>query len=382
MNGQMKHSTVVVVVALIVAGLIGTGCNHGKRGRSGGNGRGGLGGPIATGPDGKPVDDDRPPPKIVGTDVTIEFAVDDVPVVLGARVTGGEGQKGPGVVVVPGGGDVAKDGTRKGDGVVVYAAPVDTGVVWSESLARRGAVVLTYDKRTCGPNDTAGCHKNPQKDLDDKGPVALARDVDAACALLKSQPGFDGRLILWAHGQAAQVALSSSCADEAAAIVLLSPVPRAIDAVLVDALADRQKQASEKSKSASGDEKGALSAESGRLRDLVGTTTAEFAAMKGGKFAKDALVRGATIAFWLGWIDLTTKTPELLERHKDKVVVVVGRGDTQLSGKDRDAAQKLPAKQVVVVDADHHLLKDGALDEGVVKAVADAIDVVIGVPRS
>jgi hypothetical protein len=377
----MKLSFAIVFVAVIVTGA---GCNHARpkkpRGLGGAVAADDGSGPVVVGPDGQPVEAPPPPPVLITSDATVEFDVEGDGgghVVLGARVVSPEGAAlpengGPVVVVVPGGGDVSKAGTRKGDGVVVYDAPVDTGVAWSRALGLRGATVLTYDKRTCGPNDDATCHKNPQQDLDEQGPVALAKDVDAACAVAKAQPAFDGRLILWAHGQAAQVALSSTCAREAAAIVLLSPVPRPIDAVLVDALVDRQKTA----------EHDKNTDEAVKLRNYAGTRAAEFAAMKKGKFAKDARVGGATTAFWLGWIDLTTDTPALLEPVKDKVVVVVGNGDLQLSAADREAARRLPARQVVVVDADHHLLTDGNLDDGVVKAVADAIDVVIGPPHS
>ena len=37
---------------------------------------------------------------------------------------------------------------------------------------------------------------------------------------MRGEPSFDGRLVLFAHGQAGQVALSSACAKDAAALVL------------------------------------------------------------------------------------------------------------------------------------------------------------------
>ena len=361
------------VVVVVAAALLLLSCKTTPQRR-------GLGGPDpVSGGSGR---SEPEPIKLVRTDTQVQLNVDDAPVTLGARLVAPEKAKGPGVVIVPGGSDVSKEGTRKGDGVVVYATPTDTGVVWSEQLASRGAIVLTYDKRTCGPNDVAACNKNPQGDLDKEGPVALAKDVDAACAVVKAAPGFDGRLVLWAHGQAVQVALSSTCAQEARAIVLLSPIPRGIDAVLVAALTDRQKQAEAKAKTSSPEERATLLDQASALKNLAGTRAAGFASMKSGKFAKDARVDGATIGFWLGWIAVTERTQALLEPLKDKVVVVVGNGDQQLSAADRKAAQELPAAKVVVVDADHHLLVQGALDEGVVRQIADAIDVVIGVPRS
>jgi hypothetical protein len=324
-----------------------------------------------------------PPPPIDVADVVISFVDDKAgAVALGARVTGPRDTEGPVVVIVPGGGDVNKEGTRKGDGVVVYDKAVDVGTAWATALATRGATVVTYDKRTCGPNDVASCKKNAQNDVDEQGPVALKDDVDAACAFAKTLPTFDGHLIVWAHGQAGQVALSSTCAAEASALVLLAPIPRAIDVVLTDALLDRHKLTAEQAKSATSPAKEQLLEQSAALKNLAGTRAAEFAAMKNGKFAKDARVGGATTAFWLGWIELTEATPKLVKAHADKAVVVVGSGDQQLSALDRAAAQKLPTKKVVVVDADHHLLSGGALGDDVVDAVLAAIDDVMAEPES
>ena len=337
--------------------------------------------PAATGTE--PPAEIQVPVELVRTPTTIDFVVDDAPVHLGALLTAARHDRGPGIVIVPGASDISKEGIRKSDGVVMYATPLATGDAWSTKLAERGAVVLTYDKRTCGPNYVATCHKNPQSDIDAEGPAALAKDVDAACGVIKAAPGFDGRLVLWAHGQAAQVALASSCAREAAAIVLLSPVPRAIDAVLISGLHDRHQQSEAGAKAVSSPlEHTALLDKASALKNLAGTRAAGFASMKAGKFAKDARVDGATIAFWLGWISLTDKTSALLEPVKARVIVVVGSGDQQLSAADREAAQQLPAAAMVVVDADHYLLVDGALNDGVVQQISEAVDLVIGAPPS
>lgn len=336
--------------------------------------------------DGQPVEPPRPPPKLVTSETTIErmaaIGGKDVAVKLGARVVRPDGEGGPVVVIVPGGSDISKEGTRKGDGVTVYDAPVDVGTAWSRALGLRGATVLSYDKRTCGPNDVASCNKNPQDDVDEAGPVALAADVDAACAVARAQPGFDGRLILWAHGQAVQVALSSQCAADAAAIVALSPIPRGVDEVIVDAFLDRQKATLDKAKGLSGADKEAMIEQANALKNVAGTKAAEFAAMKGGKFAKDSRVTGATVAFWLGWIALTQKSPALFEAQEKKLIVVVGSGDLQLSKADRELAAKLPAAKVLAVEGDHHLLQGGELDDDVVKALADALDAVMADPQS
>ena len=79
---------------------------------------------------------------------------------------------------------------------------------------------------------------------------------------------------------------------------------------------------------------------------------------------------------------MTDKTSALLEPVKARVIVVVGSGDQQLSAADREAAQQLPAAAMVVVDADHYLLVDGALNDGVVQQISEAVDLVIGAPPS
>ena len=302
---------------------------------------------------------------------------------LGARVTKSKGVRGPGVVIVPGAGDVSRDGKRKGDGVVTYAAPVDVARGWADAFAARGAVALTWDKRTCGANDDPLCTTNPQADVDAQGPVALARDVDEACALVRADADFDGRLVLVAHGQAAQVALASSCAKKAAAIVLLSPVPRAVDDVIVDALGERQRAAEATARAATTpDDKTRAQAEAARLKNLAGSRAAAFASMRAGKFADSARVDGATIAFWMGWRKLTDETASLIEPVKDRVVVVVGGADRQLSAADRGAAAGLPAKKAIVVDdADHHLLVGEQLSPVVTEPVFQALDELLDVER-
>ncbi len=322
-------------------------------------------------------------------DVRIAFSLDEATpggpatIDLGARITKARGVRGPGVVFVPGAGDVSRDGTRKGDGVVTYTASVDVTRAWADAFAARGAVALAWDKRTCGANDVAVCTTNPQADVDERGPAALARDVDEACAVVRREPDFDGRLVLFAHAQAAQVALASSCATAASAIVLLAPVPRAVDDVIVGAIVDRQRAAEADARAAATPEdKARAQGEAARLKNLAGSRAASFASMRDGRFAADARVDGATIAYWLAWRALTEQTPALLVPVKDKVIVVVGGADLQLSADDRAAAAALPSRRALVIDhADHHLLVGEQLAPVVTEPVFSAIDELLEAPR-
>ncbi|MCC7108366.1 MAG: alpha/beta fold hydrolase [Deltaproteobacteria bacterium] len=295
---------------------------------------------------------------------------------LGALLVRPKEGRGPAILMVPGGGDISRRGTRPGDGVSVYAKPADVHVAWAEALARRGALVLTWDKRSCGPNDDPLCTKNPQDDLDAAGPVALAKDVDAACALVRGEGAFDGRIVLFAHGQAGQVALSASCAREAAALVLLAPIPRGVDEVIVAGIKDRARDV-EKEAAAAKDPatREALREKAGQLRSLAGTREAEFASMKAGRFAPTARVGGATLAFWKGWIELTGKTAALVDAGPAKKIVVLGELDHQYGSKDRVRIRALsPEAYVEVKGADHHLLSTGRLLPATVDQVGAALD--------
>jgi alpha-beta hydrolase superfamily lysophospholipase len=292
-----------------------------------------------------------------------------------------KGANGPGVVMVPGASDISRVGLRAGDGVNTYGRPVAVHMAWAEALAQRGAQVLLYDKRTCGPNDDPQCTKNPQSDIDKEGPLALAKDVDAACALLRAEAA---QIVLWAHGQGTQVALSSACASSAAAIVLVAPIPRAVDEVMVAALRERVKEAEAAAKSeADAAKKQALLDEAHQLRNLAGTKEAEFASMKAGRFAPTARVSGATLAFWKGWMELTGKTAALAESVPAKKIVVLGALDQQYGGADKKRIAALATAGFLdVAGADHHLLTEGALAKSTVDLVGAALDKALQIPAS
>lgn len=336
--------------------------------------------PTSTGSDTKLPDAETPHavPTVTMAEQTVDFDVDGAAISLRANVAvprlDGTEVKGPVVVIVPGGSDISRRGLRRGDGVITYPAPVAVTTSWQQAFGGAGAWSLAYDKRTCGPNDDAECQKNPQVDVDATGPIALAKDVDAACAAARLLPGYDGRLVLMAHGQGAQVALSAACAKEAKAIVLLNPIPRAVDAVLVDAVSARQVALAKEAKAASGDEHAALEERAAGLKNLAASRAAAFASMTSGKFSPDARVDGATIAFWVGWIGLTAKTPALVEAHRARTIVVVADGDSQLAPADRERSLALPAAKVLEVHGDHHTLVDAALDAAVTTAVLEALE--------
>ncbi len=294
---------------------------------------------------------------------------------------------GPTVVVVPGAGDVSRRGKRIGDGARAYPRDVDVTLRLVEALAKSGYRAVSYDKRTCTPQSDPLCRKNPTGDVDLEGPQALSKDVDAACALARARPGADGRIILWAHGQAAQVALSSSCALSATAIVLVAPIPRTVDDVIVDGLAARSAAAKAAAKQATHPAiRARLEEESLELKNKAASQKRTFESMAKGQFEKTARVQGATLAFWTEWIELTGRTAALLDAADRPLVVVLGARDAQYAEADKDrirALGKRPNARFVELDrADHHLLVDGALDEAALRPVLDALDKALSGPTS
>ncbi len=285
----------------------------------------------------------------------------------------------PAVLLVPGGGNVSRAGSQRGDGSHNYEAPVDVTARWATAFAERGYLALAYDKRTCTPRDDARCRANPTEDLDAEGPIALAKDLDAACAVLAAEPDFDGRLVLFAHGQAAAVALASSCSERASALVLVAPIPRRVDRVMIESLAHRERELRRAAKQQAGTPAAEeLLAQASHLKNAAGSRAATFESMRKGQFADDARVQGATIAFWQGWLALTEKAAESLAAASAPRVVVVGAADVQYAPADRArilASGELEGVTALeIAGADHHLLVDERLLDTTVQAVAAAVD--------
>jgi pimeloyl-ACP methyl ester carboxylesterase len=300
------------------------------------------------------------------------------PIALGADLyRPSHGARAPAVLIVPGAGRASRAGVQPGDGFTTYASPVDVSARWAEVLAARGLVVLTLDKRTCSSKDDRRCRKNPAHDLDAEGPRALARDVDAACALLLEERGVDN-IVLFAHGQGAQVALASRCASQAAALVLVAPIPQRVDKVLVNNLLHRERLARDRSPGTKDKEAArALADEAAALKNRAASSEAMFSSMAKGQFTDDAVVLGATLAFWRGWMELTAKTEALLLAPRAPRLLVLGSDDAQYAPADQNriaAWGQQPGVRVLVRQgADHHLLREGSLHADDAEAVSAAL---------
>lgn len=311
-------------------------------------------------------------PDFVEEDLTLSVPVDaqTTAAVRAVSLRLDDGDLHPGMVFVPGGGNISRRGTRTSNGTDSYDGPVHVTQELSRYFAAQGFLTLAYDKRSCGPRDDPACDKYPQADIDAEGPAALVKDVDAACAALRADPHADGRIVLYAHGQGAQVALSSTCAKTAAALVLVSPIPRRVDRVMTAALyarAEREHQAAQKS----GDKEAAQRALD--VKNRAASLDETFKALAGGKFPEDTRLFGATVRFWKAWVELTGQVPgEAMPAVP--WVVVRGGDDKQFARPDQkqiDAWGSREGAQGLVLEGhDHHLVP---LDEDALGRILEAL---------
>jgi len=332
---------------------------------------------------------DTPAPRAVEErDVDITFSLDSAVGEAGDDVTlhgtwkGVPGNAEPLLLFVPGAGRVSRRGVRKKNGSRAYDGPVPVVEQFASHAAYTGFQTLAYDKRTCGPVESPLCARNPSPDWDAQGPVALTRDVDAACATArKLAPGVP--LVVVAHGQSANVVLASSCAKTADALLLIAPIPGAVDEVLVRGLQRRSKllrkwgeeklRSSDPDVAAEGEQQ---VQESVQLQNRAANFAGTFKQIKDGAFDDDAQVLGATPVFWRGYFAFTEQVFEHAQAANDTPrVVVLGQWDSQYAPADKNRiAQLAEGHRFVVVDkADHHLLVDKQLSDEVFDEVLQVL---------
>lgn len=276
----------------------------------------------------------------------------------------------PAILFLPGAGPASRFGTRTDNGLTSYPAPIEVTSLLMAEAAQQGFLAMAYDKRTCGPDDDPRCNDNVHSDIDELGPQALSSDVDRACEILEKQSSFNGQIVLWAHGQSGQVALTSTCMERAQALVLVAPIPRRVDRVMVDALYARAQHPALRSQAnanrSSLDEQ--TTPPSGRaiaLKNKASSLAETFTALSDGRFSKDAKLWGVEASFWTNWIQLTDDVPGPNPKPSIPWLVVLGENDGQFSPGDKKRIAKWgnhAAIQLMKLPAvDHHLIADNTL---------------------
>lgn len=243
------------------------------------------------------------------------------------------------VIMVPGSGNVSRRGEVFGDGIDVYPESLEMNTAWANALSDRGYFVLTYDKRTCNSRLNSLCLNNDQKDIDQDGIVALSRDLDhiyayASEKLAKNKE--DVRIVLFSATQGAQTIALSSSAQSASGIVLLSPIIGDLSSMWVGGLTRAAEHTSSVNKK-------------NRLLNQKESMIAFFASLNKGDFPETSNIRGASVQFWLSWMDASKNTMSYLTKNNCPTMLIFSdhdhfSGQNLISGLRKQANSKLKIK--------------------------------------
>lgn len=220
------------------------------------------------------------------------------------------------VIIVPGSGNVSRRGEVSGTGIDTYEAPLEMSLHWAKALADKGFFVLSYDKRSCGSRQNPLCHNNDQRDIDQDGLMALARDLDQAYlfSVGKLRADEDGaRIVLLSTTQGAQAVTMSTCAKKVSGIILFSPIIGELDAMWVGGLGRAADLASSITKK-------------NRLLNQKESMAGFFASLKRGDFPENGNIRGASVKFWQSWMEASKNTlPRLVENGRPALLLFSGQ---------------------------------------------------------
>lgn len=198
------------------------------------------------------------------------------------------------VIIVPGSGNVSRNGEVSGDGIDSYDSPKDMSLYWARALSDRGYFVLSYDKRTCNSNVNALCNNVDQKNVNEKGIYALAQDVDSVYNFVKNKLGESARIFFLSSTQGAQAISLSTSIKKVNGTILLSPI-----------MGDLQKMWTKGLKRAAITKSGA---KKNNLLNRKENIDAFFNSLKNGHFPEQSNIKGASVAFWQTWMEASDNT--------------------------------------------------------------------------
>ena len=267
----------------------------------------------------------------------------------------------PVVLFVPGSGNPSHLGTQKGNGLDTYTKTVNVYELWAKALAAEGLSSFTYDKRTCQPVHESGCHANPIADIYEEGPVALTKDVDAACSYLQRELVIPNQnIILWTHGQGGQVVMASECGRNAALSVITSPITERVDRVLVRSLHHQSVVLRRQAESAPEARVESLNARARNIANRAASFEATFLSLESDRFIDGAKFLGVPLSFWYGWRNLTEDIDLQMAKHKGDLLILSGEEDASLALEDirnlRRFDQENNIQVVFIPKSDHHLV--------------------------
>lgn len=220
------------------------------------------------------------------------------------------------VIMVPGSGNVSREGEVSSDGIKNFEKPILVTKSWAKSLTNLGFFTLSYDKRTCGPKNSPLCKTNPQKDIESQGIKSLSQDLDAVCRYVKetSDMSKNKRLVLFSTGQGAQVIAESECVKEAQQVILVSPLLEDLERTWVLGLKNLKDRETDKALKAS------LINKEESMRHF-------FSSLRNGSVPENSSIRGASISFWQSWIKSAKNTLNILRENHIKTLILYTEDD-------------------------------------------------------
>ncbi len=299
-------------------------------------------------------------PKTVNTEpeyfsknsVTMELSNASRTAVLGADIYRPKQAVAPKslVIMIPGSGNVSRDGEVTGDGIDNYPEKIFMYEAWAKALSNQGLWVLSFDKRTCQASHNPICNNNSTKDIDASGIRALADDLDEVFLYAQKKLSPE-KIVLFSTSQGAQVIALSSALKQVHGVVLISPILDDLPAALTNGL---------------------LAAAEGKnqwqnmtLKNRAESMRSFFDSLKRGDFLQTAQARGASVKFWHSWIDAAKETKKLFAGVKVPVLVQTAKHDPfAVRGKAG------PLRHLEYDDVDRNFVVNGAAYG---KAVQDVV---------
>lgn len=224
------------------------------------------------------------------------------------------------VIIVPGAGKVSRKGEANDDGIKSYEKPFLVAEEWAKALAEKGFSVLSYDKRSCKANINPLCITNEQRDLDEEGITALVKDLDQVYSYaLAHLSDPNTRIVLMSTTQGAQIISLAECSKKASGIVLISPIVEDLETMWVLGLQRTLNQAPENDKT--------------QWRNKKESMQGFFTSLKRGDFPPTANVHGASVKFWLSWVD-TSKTTLASLINLNKPILLIFSDQDNFARKD------------------------------------------------
>lgn len=274
------------------------------------------------------------------------------------------------VIVVPGSGHVSRRGEVASNGVENYPEALEMSFQWAKSLSEQGFFVLSYDKRTCHHRVNSLCNNNEQRDVDQEGIMALARDLDQICRFAQKKLEDDSRIILFSTTQGAQTIALSQCQQQVNGIVLLSPIIGNLDTMWVDGL----KQAAAQSRSTN---------RKNRLLNQKESMASFFASLKRGDFPENSNIHGASVKFWQSWLEASTNTLGYLKANNKPIFMLFSNNDSFSSNGlikyIKNNANKAPITIKIFDQVDRNFISTNGVPQPALESVTDFIK---GLPKA